>query len=342
LRTRRGWTQADLAEASETTARTVQRIEANKPVSIDSLRAVASALEVAVAEVQIAEPPPAAQSAPKQGQEPAGIEQILRERQILESKIDILCQYWSERAPGWRSFEGDRRKVERWIHDFGEDGVMRSMDTCGRQYLDFWPNGRAVPETAFHAFSMIPRVCRVQQASPEDQDLYLIRGFARNRMDGFDDHVALRLLKAARVAGASIEKLRAFASSVHKWEDFKEGLALLAENPCTEAMVSDSPLKYPSPEVIQLLGLDSSGPIKQSLGLVAAAKQLTSPEQAAEEILKRASAAGELVLTIDSDRQSYYLGRTRDGGGRTFAIGNPWTASCLAEAIKSGFRFSLA
>lgn len=46
LRTARGWTQADLAEASGLNLRTVQRIEATAVASLRSKRALASALDV--------------------------------------------------------------------------------------------------------------------------------------------------------------------------------------------------------------------------------------------------------------------------------------------------------
>lgn len=48
LRTRRGWTQERLAEASGITVRTVQRLEAGSDASLDTLTRVAGALEVPV------------------------------------------------------------------------------------------------------------------------------------------------------------------------------------------------------------------------------------------------------------------------------------------------------
>jgi hypothetical protein len=90
-----------------------------------------------------------------------------------------------------------------------------------------------------------------------------------------------------------------------------------------------------------LLGLESPTSIEQSVALVAATKQLSSPEEIAEEIIRRASANGELVITIDVHKQIYYVGRSRDGGGRTLAIREPWTVRHLTDAIRDGFQLSL-
>ncbi|WP_086517882.1 helix-turn-helix domain-containing protein [Clavibacter michiganensis] len=54
LRTRRGWTQERLAEASGITVRTVQRLEAGADASLDTLTRVATALEVQVGELSAA------------------------------------------------------------------------------------------------------------------------------------------------------------------------------------------------------------------------------------------------------------------------------------------------
>ena len=96
----------------------------------------------------------------------------------------------------------------------------------------------------------------------------------------------------------------------------------------------------PSPEVIRLLGLDSGGLIKKSVALVAAAKQLSSPEEISDEVVRQALANGEIVITIDHEQHRYYLGRSRDGGGRTLALREPWAARHLAEAIRAGFQLS--
>jgi len=131
LRTRRGWTQLDLATASDTTARTVQRVEKSQHVSIDSLRAIASALELDVAQLQPIDSPPIEQLGPKLDHTAPGMAELLEERRLLDVKIDVLCEYWANRAPGWRAYEGDRRNIEKWMHDFGEPTVVRAMDTCG-------------------------------------------------------------------------------------------------------------------------------------------------------------------------------------------------------------------
>jgi len=187
---------------------------------------------------------------------------------------------------------------------------------------------------------MIPRVCKVSQAEPTEQQLYYIRGIARNRLDPFDDKVALRLLKHAHAAGVDIEKFKAWASTAPTWEQFTEGLNLLAQIPDADVSIVDRAPSNPSPEVVHLLGLDSGASIKQSVTLAAAAKNLSSPEEISAEIVRQALANGEIVITIDYEHHVYYVGRSRDGGGRTLALREPWTPNHLASAIRAGFQLS--
>src|ERR1035438_3615080 len=92
LRTRRGWTQSDLAAASETTPRTVQRVEASQRVSIESLRAIASALQIDVAELQPADSLMKTGLDSKGDQTRAGIAELIEERRLLHEKGDVLCR----------------------------------------------------------------------------------------------------------------------------------------------------------------------------------------------------------------------------------------------------------
>jgi len=276
----------------------------------------------------------------KRDQPNAAIRTRLEARRLLDESIDALCRYRDDRAPGWHASAADKRKVEKWIHDFGEEAVMTAMDDCGRQYIQFSQYGFATASSAWHGFNMIPRVCNVSQRKPDDKELYYARGIARNRLAEFDDRIALRLLKEAYNAGASIEKLQDFARIARNWVEFQQGLYLLAEIPSAEVAV-ERPQAVPSPELIGQLGLKSSAAIQQSVALVAVTKQLSSPEDVAQELLRQASASGEFVVTIDGDQQIFYFGSSRDGGGRTLAIREPWTERRIAEAIKDGFHLSL-
>src|SRR5689334_8941250 len=62
LRSDRGWTQEDLAEASGLAARTIQRLEKDIQAGADALKAVAAAFDVTVADLrrayQVAEAKP--------------------------------------------------------------------------------------------------------------------------------------------------------------------------------------------------------------------------------------------------------------------------------------------
>jgi hypothetical protein len=114
-------------------------VEAGRRVSIESLRAIASALQIDVAELQGADSLPTTELDSKSDQTRAGIAALLEERRLLEEKIDVLCQYWADRAPVWRAFDGDRRKIEKWIHDFGEPNVCVPWITAGGNMSSFGP-----------------------------------------------------------------------------------------------------------------------------------------------------------------------------------------------------------
>ena len=46
LRLKRGWSQQQLAEAAGLSARTIQRVEAGHPASIETLKSIAAVFEV--------------------------------------------------------------------------------------------------------------------------------------------------------------------------------------------------------------------------------------------------------------------------------------------------------
>jgi transcriptional regulator with XRE-family HTH domain len=52
MRLRKGWSQQQLAEVSGTSLRTIQRIEAGAPPSLETLRSLASVFEISIEDLQ--------------------------------------------------------------------------------------------------------------------------------------------------------------------------------------------------------------------------------------------------------------------------------------------------
>jgi transcriptional regulator with XRE-family HTH domain len=338
LRKRRGWTQQELALNSGTTERTVQRIEASKAVSIDSLRLVASALQVDFSEL-LPTSTSFAQTATANHQD-AALQRQYDLRQQLRELVTKLSDFWEKEIPGSRLTEREKKKFERWLGDFSYEDILAAMGQCIRQYVELSPNGLCTADSAELAFDKIPAVCKVSKFGPEERDLYYIRGAIRKRLSRFDDRQAIALLRAAHKSGASIERLRAFGYAANTWEEFKEGLQILCQSPTTELQNLQRTLPTASPEVMRALERGNIRTIGESVAIIAATKQMAaSPTEIAAEILKRGCDFGELVITIDFDGGVYYFGRSRDGEGRTYGIHEPWTVRELADAIRNGLNF---
>ncbi|MFO0722860.1 MAG: helix-turn-helix transcriptional regulator [Myxococcota bacterium] len=60
LRERRGWTQAQFAEIAGVSERTIQRVEEGRPAALETLRAIAAAFDLEVADLRENSSPPAA------------------------------------------------------------------------------------------------------------------------------------------------------------------------------------------------------------------------------------------------------------------------------------------
>jgi transcriptional regulator with XRE-family HTH domain len=317
LRIARGWTQYDLAGACDTATRTIQRAESGRGVSIETLRAIAGALSVDFSELvapATAKPDSEAKLAEARGI----IKRCSEERQQREELVTTLAGYWESLTSGDPLSEGDRKKLARWSATFSPTEIVSGMETCEEQYAYYSSDGSCTLDSAEHAFRMIPRVCRVNRRAelkPEERELYLARGFARNRIPDFDDVEGMRLLRNAYAAGVSIDSLRGLIVTSRDWEGFQEALSNQLRPPL---QIGDEVISDP--------------------GLTAPAKQL-SPTDAAIALLQHGLNNGRVVITIDFEQHVFYFGRSRDGSGKMYGIVQPWTVGELADAIKHNFKF---
>ena len=339
LRENRGWTQEELAANSGTTDRTVQRIEAGQSVRADSLRAIANALEVEFTELLPPCPSPVSEAQPPIQEDPE-LQTHYTKRQELLGTVAKLCRYWEDQVPGARLTEREAKNAEKWLRKFSYDELLTAMDTCIQQYVEISPNGLCTPSSNEYAWGKIPSVCFVRSRDPEEQELYMIRGSARYRLNEFDDAEAMLLLKSAQNAGVAVDKLRMFASIVLTWDAFKQGLVILTQAPSIELSRIPSGRAECVAEVLPPLPGGAMTEIKEHIAIVAVTKSLAaSADDIANEILKKAQDYGEIVITIDAERRAYYFGQTIDGNGRMYGINQTSAARALAESVRNNFEF---
>lgn len=146
-------------------------------------------------------------------------------RDIKQDAVDEITAYWWEHAPGWSVNQTGQNRIKKWLRQFTIKELTHAMDVSAEAYLEFMPDGNVTQESWGAAFSKIPAICRVEQASKEDpelKDLYYIRGIARkNCPNYFDNAGALEWLKTARIWDVPLGKLRRIACNVTSWTRFK-------------------------------------------------------------------------------------------------------------------------
>ena len=339
LRMAHGWTQAELGVASGTNTRTVQRMESGDRASLESLKAIASALQV---DFTYLIAPDA--SSPDFASKLAEADDLLRKRAEIRRDVDALLDklsgYWESLVKGCTLAEGDKKKIEKWVGTFSFEEIVNAMEACEKQYVEYSRDGLCTPESAEYAFGKIPAVCGVTRRAgdnPDERELYFIRGLARNRIRHFNSREGMRLLRQAYAAGVSTEKLRAFAAEARNWQEFQEGMEIWVDKPSVGAALVYRELRGPSPEVVRLLESGELETIAESLPHAAATKQ--KPSEAAIELLRRASSEGEVFITIDFEQETFYFGVSRDGSGNTYSLDQPWAARELADALRNNFEF---
>ena len=140
-------------------------------------------------------------------------------RELKESAVDRVADYWHEFAPGFTMNQNGRNNLQKWIRKFNVDEICRAMDVAAEQYLKFEDDGNITTETWEEAFSKIPGICRVERSSedePDLKDLYYIRGIVKKRLNGrlYKDYESLDLLKTAHSWDVPLDELRAIAKRV--------------------------------------------------------------------------------------------------------------------------------
>ena len=347
LRKARGWTQAELAGACAANNRTIQRAESCKSDSLETITAIASALEVDLSEILLPEcPPPAERHDVRREIEEHVLARAQRDQENDEN-CDLVATYWERIVPGCTLSGSQRADLHKWLSQFAVKEILVSMDICESQYVDFEENGVCTKDSADLGFSKIPAVCHVtrrSQADPIMRDLYIIRGIAQNRIPGyFNKPHALRLLKAAYDAGVTIQTLRATATTVSNWSQFRGDVEDLKANPPAIQPIDRAEEGDDEGEdEEQPIRPNARAPVRPSKadGQAAVRPIAATAMQSAAGIVGRGLREGEQFITIDADEREFHFGRARNGYGTTYPLEQRLTLEELARAIEDDFQYA--
>ncbi len=232
-RERRNLTQEHLAQLAELSPRTIQRLESEGSHSKETLMAVAEAFEIDGRELlRLAEEraeknsEPGLKLASLQHELEASMDVAQSLRNIALETVGRLCAYWQAYTPGWSVNENGRRRLLDWLRTYSLEELIHGMDVAAAQYLRRDSDGRIIPESWEVAFWKIRGVCRTERAlkdEPDLRDLYYIRGIVKNKCVHYFDKVqTLRVLRAARSCGISVDELLDIALQTRNWNHFMQ------------------------------------------------------------------------------------------------------------------------
>jgi transcriptional regulator with XRE-family HTH domain len=340
LRLARGWSQEQLAAIASTTTRTVQRLESGRSALLETLKAVASVLEVDFHDLLVV--PEIDPLAAERKQIEAEFARRERERALRQEITSRLVEYWNSKTPGFELNHEGHRSLEKWRRDFSDDEIMEAMDIAELQYLEFDYRGQCTKESAEHAFGKVPGICFVSRERPEERDIYYIRGMLRKRVPGyFDETRALQWLRNAHRAGVAISDLKMLAASIYNWTQFRVGVDELIN--ASLYRIGNAPCEIGEPSKL----LSTSAPDEpESVAEHAVLPALSTESrdifdyvQAAVAVLKQARQTGESWITINFEEKTYYFGRSPDGYGTPYPVDHYLALDELAGAIERRFRF---
>lgn len=147
-------------------------------------------------------------------------------RNVKDTILFDLKNYWEELAPGFSITENGLKNLKKLLRDFNYNEIRTAMDISAEQYLEIKRGEETVTDSSWNlAFSKISRIAKVRKDSednPDLKELFYIRGILKNRVRYFDASLAISLLKSAREKGVSVEDLKRIALSVDYMDDFEE------------------------------------------------------------------------------------------------------------------------
>ena len=142
---------------------------------------------------------------------------------IEEQQVDAIAERFDSFS-GYNVNENGRRKIKKWIKDFGLNEIYDCIEISCDQYLRA-TGGKNTHQSVEKAFSYIPRIAYTRKQlkeHPEKQDFMYIRGILKNRMymNSAEWYDSMSIIEEAYNLGASIDELKNIAMISNSLDDF--------------------------------------------------------------------------------------------------------------------------
>ena len=142
---------------------------------------------------------------------------------IEEQQVDAIAERFDSFS-GYNANENGRRKIKKWIKNFGLNEVYDCVEISCNQYLRA-TEGKNTHQSVEKAFSYIPRIAYTRKQlkeHPEKQDFMYIRGILKNRMymNSAEWYDSMSIIEEAYNLGTSIDELKNIAMVSNSLDDF--------------------------------------------------------------------------------------------------------------------------
>lgn len=142
---------------------------------------------------------------------------------IKEQQIEAVANRFRELSC-CEITEIGKRKIKKWIKDFGLNEVYDCVEISCDQYLRA-TKGHNTHQSVEKAFSYIPRIAYTRKQlkeHPEKQEFAYIRGILKNRMymNRAEWYDSMSIIEEAYILGASIDDLKNAAMVSNSLDEF--------------------------------------------------------------------------------------------------------------------------
>lgn len=153
-------------------------------------------------------------------------------RDIEEEKVNNICEYWHDLAPGYEITENGKKQIRQLMRKYQLEEIFEAMKISSEKYLIFGYNDLVTNDSWEVAFNKIGGICYTRKKikeNPEYEDIYKIKNIAKKKFFSFYDKEALRLLKDAIKFKVPIEELYSIAANCYRWLEFKKSIEAIIE-----------------------------------------------------------------------------------------------------------------
>lgn len=146
---------------------------------------------------------------------------------IEEQQVDAIAERFDSFS-GYNVNENGRRKIKKWIKDFGLNEIYDCIEISCDQYLRS-TKGENTHASVEKAFSYIPRIAynrKQNREHPERMDFMYIRGILKNRicMNGAEWYDCMIFIEKSYAHGVSIDDMKNEAMKSNSFIEFVDAI----------------------------------------------------------------------------------------------------------------------